>query len=215
MAIEYTEVVMDHFRNPRNLGEMDDANGCYTTGSPACGDQVSLQIKVNKDTKIIDNIKFKSFGCASNIATASIVTELVKGKSLEYAKGLTWKQCCDELGGLPPAKVHCSILAIDTLKGAIKDYEIKHEGLKIDDSLNEDLVKEKLRSVSNPTIGQDILSLKQVNYIKIDEEKKNVYVEVMAKGTDDETMETIVEEVKEHVEEIKDVNDVIVKIVEE
>jgi nitrogen fixation NifU-like protein len=214
MAIEYTDKVIEHFKNPRNLGELKDANVVYTTGSPACGDQVTLYLKVNKKTKIIDKIKFKSYGCASNIATASIITEMAKGKSLEFAKKLSWKQCCDELGGLPPAKVHCSILAIDTLKGAIREYEKKFEGLKFDETLNDDLVKETLKSVSNPTIGQDIVSLKQVTYIKVDD-KNNVSVEIMAKGTPKDAMDTIVTEIKEHLHELKGIKKITVKIVTE
>jgi len=214
MAIEYTEKVLDHFRNPRNLGELKDANGVCTSGSPACGDQITLYIKVNRNTKNIDDIKFKSYGCASNIATASIVTEIVKGKSLDFAKKLTWKQCCDELGGLPPAKIHCSILAIDTLKGAIKEYEKKFEGLKVDESLTDEIVRDALKSVANPKVGTDIISLRQVNYIKVDD-TKNVNIEIMAKGTPDDMMETLVEEIKEHIGKLKGVAKIKVKIVED
>lgn len=214
MAIEYTEKVLDHFRNPRNLGELKDANGVYTSGSPACGDQITLYLKINNKTKKIDDVKFKSYGCASNIATASIVTEMIKGKSLDFAKKLTWKQCCDELGGLPPAKIHCSILAIDTLKGAIREYEKKYEGLKVDESISEDIIREKLKSVANPKVGIDIISLRQVNYIHLDE-KNNVSVEIMPKGTPSDMMETIVDEIKDHLKELKKVNKIKVKIVED
>lgn len=212
MAIEYSEKVLDHFKNPRNLGELKDANSVYSSGSPACGDQITLYLKINPKTKLIDDIKFKSYGCASNIATASIVTELVKGKTKDYAKSLTWKQCCEELDGLPPVKIHCSILAIDTLKGAIREFEKKYEGLKVDDSINEQVVREKLKSVANPKVGADIISLKQVNYIGIDE-KKNVTVEIMPKGTPKDLMDNIVLEIKEHLHELKGIKSINVKIV--
>ena len=214
MAIEYTEKVLDHFRNPRNLGELKCANAVYTSGSPACGDQITLYLKVNRKTKMMEDIKFKSYGCASNIATASIVTEIVKGKPLDFAKKLTWKQCCDELGGLPPAKVHCSILAIDTLKGAIKEYEKKFEGLKVDDSLTDDVVRDALKSVSNPKVGADIISLRQVTYLHVDE-KNNVAIEIMPKGTPFDMMETIVEEIRDHVGKLKKVGKLKIKIVDD
>lgn len=216
MAIEYTDKVLDHFKNPRNLGELKDANAVYTSGSPACGDQISLYLKINQKTKVIDDIKFKSYGCASNIATASIVTVIVKGKSLDFAKNLTWKQCCEELGGLPPAKVHCSILAIDTLKGAIREYEKKFEGKTFDESINEEVIRTELKSVANPKVGADIISLRQVNYIGIKENiksrLKDVNIEIMAKGTPSDMMETIVEEIKEHIEKLKGIGSVKVKI---
>jgi nitrogen fixation protein NifU and related proteins len=213
MAIEYSEKVLDHFKNPRNLGELKDANAVFSTGSPACGDQITLYLKIDEKTKLIKDIKFKSYGCASNIATASIVTELVKGKTKEYAKNLTWKTCCDELDGLPPVKVHCSILAIDTLKGAIKEFEKKFEGLKTDDSINEAIIREKLRSVANPQVGSDIISSKQVNYIGIDD-KNNVIIEIMPKGSSKDAMDNIISEIKEHLLELKKIGNIDIRIVE-
>ena len=119
----YTEKVMDHFRNPRNIGEIKDADGIGTVGNPRCGDVMEISIKV-KDDKIVD-IKFKTFGCTAAIASSSIATELVKGKTLDEAMKLTRDDVAKELGGLPAFKLHCSNLAADALRAAIKDYRKK------------------------------------------------------------------------------------------
>jgi len=111
---------MDHFRNPRNMGEIPDADGVGTVGNPVCGDMMNIYIKV-KDDKIVD-IKFKTFGCGAAIATSSMVTELAKGKTLEEASKITRTNVANNLGGLPTVKMHCSNLAADGLQAAIKDY---------------------------------------------------------------------------------------------
>ena len=125
MADMYTEKVMDHFRNPRNMGEIKDADGVGTVGNPRCGDVMSIYIKV-KDDRIID-IKFKTYGCTAAIASSSIATELVKGKTLDEAMKLTRDDVANELGGLPAIKMHCSNLAADALREAIKDYRKKNK----------------------------------------------------------------------------------------
>ncbi|MCJ7508704.1 MAG: Fe-S cluster assembly scaffold protein NifU [candidate division Zixibacteria bacterium] len=119
----YSEKVMEHFTNPRNVGEIKDANGIGEIGNPVCGDIMKLYIKV-KDDKIED-IKFKTFGCGAAIATSSMITELVKGKTLEEAEKISKKTVADALGGLPPNKMHCSNLAADALHKAIEDYRSK------------------------------------------------------------------------------------------
>ena len=119
----YTEKVMDHFRNPRNMGEIKDADGFGKVGNPKCGDVMAIYIKV-KDERIID-IKFKTYGCTAAIATSSILTEIVKGKTIEEALKVTRDDVAKELGGLPAIKLHCSNLAADALKEAIKDYRKK------------------------------------------------------------------------------------------
>jgi len=116
----YNEKVMEHFKNPRNVGEMEDPDGVGRVGDPICGDVMELYIKV-KDGVIVD-AKFKTFGCAAAIATSSIVTEMVKGKSVEEALEISNKAVVEALDGLPPAKVHCSVLAEDALKAAIENY---------------------------------------------------------------------------------------------
>ena len=120
----YSEKVLDHYENPRNVGEMeiDDTVGTGMVGAPACGDVMKLQIKV-KDG-IITDAKFKTYGCGSAIASSSLVTEWVKGKTLEQAGSIKNSQIAEELA-LPPVKIHCSILAEDAIKAAIKDYKLK------------------------------------------------------------------------------------------
>ena len=125
MADFYTEKVMDHFRNPRNMGEIKDADGVGTVGNPQCGDIMTMYIKV-KDDRIID-IKFKTFGCTAAIASTSIATEMVKGKTLDEAYKLTRDDVAKELGGLPAIKMHCSNLAADALRKAIDDYKKKRK----------------------------------------------------------------------------------------
>lgn len=119
----YTDIVMDHFSNPRNVGEIEDADGIGEVGNVQCGDIMKIYLKIEDD--VIVDIKFKTFGCGSAIASSSITTELVKGKTVEEALELTNKKVVEELGGLPPAKVHCSVLAEDALKVAIFNYAEK------------------------------------------------------------------------------------------
>lgn len=116
----YNETVMDHFTNPRNVGEIPDADGVGETGNFKCGDTMTLYIKV-RDEKIID-IKFQTFGCGAAIASSSMLTEIVKGLSLDEARRITNQDVADRLGGLPPIKLHCSNLAADALQNAIDDY---------------------------------------------------------------------------------------------
>ena len=121
----YTEKVMEHFKNPRNVGEIPDADGVGTVGNPVCGDLMTIYVKV-KDNRLTD-IKFKTFGCGSAIATSSMITELAKGKTLEEAMKITRANVADSLGGLPPVKMHCSNLAADALHAAIEDYYKKQK----------------------------------------------------------------------------------------
>ena len=124
----YTDKVMEHFRNPRNMGEIPDADGVGTVGNPVCGDLMSIYIKV-KDGRLED-VKFKTFGCGAAIATSSMITELAKGKTLEEAMKISRGDVADNLGGLPPIKMHCSNLAADGLHAAIQDYLKKKEAAK-------------------------------------------------------------------------------------
>lgn len=121
----YSDKVMDHFTNPRNVGEIPDADGIGKVGNPQCGDVMWLYIKVKDD--IITDIKFKTFGCGAAIATSSMITELARGKTLEEAKKISRGDVAEALDGLPPVKMHCSNLAADALIEAIKDYEAKHK----------------------------------------------------------------------------------------
>ena len=124
--MEYTEQVMDHFMNPRNMGEMEDASGVGTVGNAKCGDIMRIYIKVEND--IITDVSFKTFGCGAAIATSSKATELVKGKTIDEALQITNKMVMESLGGLPPVKVHCSVLAEEALHAAIKDYRDRMNG---------------------------------------------------------------------------------------
>ncbi len=123
----YTPKVMEHFSNPRNVGEIPDADGVGEVGNPVCGDMMTIYLKI-KDNKIED-IKFKTFGCAAAIATSSIITEMARGKTLENALKISRNDVAKELGGLPPQKLHCSNLAADALKLAIENYHRKQQGL--------------------------------------------------------------------------------------
>ncbi|MBI5142002.1 MAG: Fe-S cluster assembly scaffold protein NifU [Nitrospirae bacterium] len=120
----YTDKVMEHFMNPRNVGEIENPDGVGEEGNPSCGDVMQIHIKV--EGGIITDCKFKTFGCGSAIAVSSMVTEMAKGKTLDEALQISRDQIADELGGLPPRKMHCSNLGADALRKAIEDYRQKH-----------------------------------------------------------------------------------------
>ena len=120
----YNDIVMEHFLNPKNVGEMQNPDGTGVYGSPVCGDMMQIQIKVEND--VITDAKFKTFGCGSAIASSSMATSMIIGKTVEEALEVTNKQIIDELGGLPPVKVHCSVLADRAIKNAIYDYAQKN-----------------------------------------------------------------------------------------
>ena len=126
MVIKYSDTVIDHFRNPRNMGELSDPDGVGTVGNPICGDIMIIYIKV-RENKITD-ISFKTFGCAAAIATSSMITTIAKGKTLEEAEQITRNDVAENLNGLPNLKIHCSNLSADALKKAIQDYRQKKKG---------------------------------------------------------------------------------------
>ncbi len=121
--MEYSEKVMDHFANPRNVGEIENADGVGEVGNPKCGDIMKMYLKIDKG--VITDVKFKTFGCGAAIATSSMATELVKGKTIEDALKITNKAVMEALDGLPPVKVHCSVLAEQAVKAALSDYYTK------------------------------------------------------------------------------------------
>jgi len=125
MALNYTKKTLEHFLHPKNIGEIENADAVAEVGNMVCGDQLSFSLKV--DNGIITDIKFLSFGCASNIATASIMTEKVKGMTIDEAKAFNWKEIVEDLGGLPKQKIHCSILAVEGLKKVLAEYEKKQQ----------------------------------------------------------------------------------------
>jgi nitrogen fixation protein NifU and related proteins len=124
--MEYSETVMDHFKNPRNVGKIENPDGVGEVGNPVCGDMMTIMIRVKEDR--IDDIKFETFGCGAAIAVSSIVTEMAKGKTLEEAMKITNKVVAAELGGLPKNELHCSNLGADALHRAIQDYHDRKEG---------------------------------------------------------------------------------------
>ena len=129
----YSEKVMDHFNNPRNVGEIEDASGVGTVGNAKCGDIMRMYLDIDENG-IIQDVKFKTFGCGAAVATSSMATELVKGKTVQDAMQVTNKAVCEALDGLPPVKVHCSLLAEEAIHAALWDYAEKNsiviEGLK-------------------------------------------------------------------------------------
>ena len=127
----YSEKVMDHFSNPRNVGEIENASGVGTVGNAKCGDIMRMYLDIDEDTKIIKECKFKTFGCGAAVATSSMATELVKGKTIYEALEVTNKAVMEALEGLPPVKVHCSLLAEEAIHAALWDYAEKH-GIKIE-----------------------------------------------------------------------------------
>ena len=124
MAGPYSEKVMDHFMNPRNVGEIENADGVGEVGNPACGDMMRLYLKV-EDGKVVE-AKFRTFGCGAAIASSSMLTEMIKGKSVEEARAISNQQVSEALDGLPPVKIHCSVMAEQAVKAALDDYVKKH-----------------------------------------------------------------------------------------
>jgi NifU-like protein involved in Fe-S cluster formation/metal-sulfur cluster biosynthetic enzyme len=202
---------MEHFRNPQNVGQIEDPDAKSVEGSPACGDMVAIYLKVDEETQRITDIKFESYGCASNIATGSIITELAKGKTLEEAKQITWKDAADELGGLPPIKTHCSVLAVDGLRAAIENYEERHGLIKERQPTTVEVVRKRLKRVMNPVVGLDLVRTKLVKEIEVDDGNVRVAIEL---PEDHQFAANIREEVLEKIEPLWDIKHVAVEFVE-
>ncbi len=212
MAIKYSEKVIEHFTSPQNVGDLKDANAVATEGSPACGDMVTFALQINPNTQIIEDIRFRSFGCASNIATASMATLIAKGKSIEDVKRLTHKNITDALDGLPAIKLHCSVLAIDGLKAAVHKWEVDH-GLRkiVTQVLDPSSVTAALSTVINPRTGEFLHDVGMFGRIEIEPDDERVYVEVKIKEVDERFAENIEGEVREKLEAIPGVMKVIVQ----
>jgi nitrogen fixation protein NifU and related proteins len=211
MAFPYNDIVLEHFKNPRNIGKIEDADGKATEGSPACGDMVSLYIKVEPETKVITDIKFESYGCASNIATGSIITELAKGKTIDEAKKITWKEASDALGGLPAIKVHCSVLAVEALRSAILNYEEKHGLIKERVKTTEEIVRKRLKKVMNPIKGLDMVASNLVKEVEVKDGAVRIVIDL---PENHQFANAIKEEVLEKIESLWDVAKVTVEFVE-
>ena len=211
MKFPYSEKVLEHFRHPRNVGKIEDADGKATEGSPACGDMVSVYIKVDPDTQTISDIKFESYGCASNIATGSIITELVKGKTLDEAKKITWKTASEALGGLPKIKAHCSVLAVEGLRSAIQNYEERHGIVREKKPTTEEVIRKRLRKVMNPLSGLDLVRTNIVKDIQLKDGIVSVLIDL---PPDHQFAPAIKEEIKEKLEPLWDIKEAVVKFVE-
>lgn len=213
MAIKYTQKVIEEFKNPQNVGELDNANAVSTEGSPACGDMITYSMIIDPKTLIIEDIKFRSYGCASNIATASMASKMAKGKHIDEIKKMRPKAVTDELEGLPAVKIHCSVLAINGLKSAIRKWE---EGNGFVDPqapvITEEIVTEALRDVINPETGLSLTKMNMVRHIEVDDNK--VFVEVLVGETDEMYYDNIAEETREHIESLPGVVDATVKLTE-
>lgn len=208
MPMPYSEKVMEHFRNPRNVGQMEDADAKSVEGSPACGDMVAVYLKVDEESHRIEDISFESYGCASNIATGSIITELAKGKTLEEAKNISWAEASDALGGLPAIKTHCSVLAADGLRAAIQNYEEKHGLVTERDPTTVELIRKRLKRVMNPMVGLDLVRTNLVKDIGISDGAVRVVIDL---PEDHQFANNIGEEIHEKIEHLWDVNEVTVE----
>ncbi len=211
MPLPYTETVMEHFRNPRNVGRLDDADAKSIEGSPSCGDMVAVYLKIEPETQKITDIKFESYGCASNIATGSIITELAKGKTLEEAKHISWKEASDALGGLPAIKTHCSVLAVDGLRAAIQNYEERHGLVKERVPTTVQILEQRLKRVMNPVVGLDLVRTKLIKEMTIEDGAVHIVVDL---PPGHQFAAAIREDIAEKIEPLWDVSHVDVEFLE-
>jgi nitrogen fixation protein NifU and related proteins len=211
MPLPYSELVMEHFRHPRNVGRIEDPDARAIEGSPACGDMVAVYLKVDEESHRILDIKFESYGCASNIATGSIITELAKGKTLEEAKQISWKEASDALGGLPPIKTHCSVLAVDSMRAAIQNYEEKHGLVTEREVTTVEVVTRRLKHVMNPVVGLDLVRTKIVQEVDVSDGVVRVVLDLPATH---QFANNIREEIEEKVGHLWDVQRVVVDFTE-
>ena len=212
MAIKYSQKVIEHFTSPQNVGDIPEADATSTEGSPACGDMITYTLKINPETKVIEDIRFKSFGCASNIATASIATILAKGKKLEDVKKLKHSDVTQALDGLPAVKLHCSVLAVEGLKSAIHHYEVEHGLVKNDaPNLSRRSVYDALADVLNPRNGVSLTEGKLIKRVQVEEEVGKVFVEALLCDLDERFAQAIEEEIREKLGSLPGAKTVIVQ----
>lgn len=211
MRFPYSETVLEHFRHPRNVGKIENADGKAIEGSPACGDMVAVYISVDPNTNKLTDIKFESYGCASNIATGSIITELAKGRTLDEAKKITWKEASEALGGLPKIKAHCSVLAVEGLRSAIENYEEHHGLVKVRKPTTVEAVRKRLKKVMNPLSGLDLVRTNIVQNIEVKDGAVRVVVDLPA---DNQFASAIKQEIVEKTEPLWDIKKVVVEFTE-
>lgn len=211
MKFPYSEKVLEHFRHPRNVGRMENPDAKSMEGSPACGDMVAVYLKVNPETKRIDDIKFESYGCASNIATGSIITEMAKGKTLDEAKKITWKEASEALGGLPAVKAHCSVLAVEGLRAAIRDYEERHGLVTEQEPTTRETIAHRLKHVMNPLTGLDVVRTNLIKEIAVADGTVRILVDL---PRDHQFANAIREDIEAKLKPLWDVKDVAVVFTE-
>jgi len=211
MKFPYSDIVLEHFRHPRNVGKIENPDGKATEGSPACGDMVSVYIKVDAKKNTISDVKFESYGCASNIATGSIITELAKGKTLDKAKNITWQEASAALGGLPKIKAHCSVLAVEGLRSAIQNYEERHGLVKERKPTTEEVVRQRLKRVINPLTGLNVVRTNLVKDINVKDGMVRVLVDLPG---DHQFANNVKDEIRERIETLWDVKKVLVEFTE-
>jgi len=211
MKFPYSEKVLEHFRHPRNVGKIENPDGTALEGSPACGDMVAVYIKVDPNTNRIEDIKFESYGCASNIATGSIITELAKGKTLEEAKKINWKEASEALGGLPAIKAHCSVLAVEGLRSAIQNYEERHGLIKERKPTTVEVVRKRLKKVMNPLSGLDLVRTNLIKEIQVDNGTVKVAIDI---PSDHQFAGNIKGEILEKIEPLWDVEKVEIEFID-
>ncbi|MBN2179477.1 MAG: iron-sulfur cluster assembly scaffold protein [Deltaproteobacteria bacterium] len=211
MKFPYSEKVLEHFKHPRNVGKIENPDGNALEGSPACGDMVAVYIKVDSDKNRIEDVKFESYGCASNIATGSIITELAKGKTLDEAKKIDWKEASEALGGLPPIKAHCSVLAVEGLRSAIQNYEERHGLVKEQKPTTVEIVRKRLKKVMNPLSGLDLVRTNLVTDVEVEGGVVRVVIDI---PSGHQFANNIRDEILEKIEPLWDVNQVVVEFTE-
>ncbi len=212
MSLPYSEKVLEHFMRPHNVGKIDAPDAVATEGSPACGDMVKIYLNVDETSKVIEDIRFESYGCASNIATGSVITDLAKGKTIDEAKAIKWKDANETLGGLPAVKVHCAVLAVDALRTAIENYEHQHGLLKTKTPTTDEIVIKRLTRVINPQTGQDVVKNNLITNVTVEDGVASIFVNLF---TDHQFANNIKEEIVERIEPLWDVNDVVVNFTED
>ncbi len=194
MRIGYSPKVMELFLHPKNVGALENPTVTALTGSVACGDMIKLYLKINPKTEIIEDSSFESYGCAANIATSSMITELIKGKSIEEARKIAFQEVVDNLGGLPKIKFHCAVLAIAGLRIAITKWDFL-QGKK---TLNEDFVKLLLKGILDPHTDKDLISAGAVKEIEIKDDE----VKILLNVSQDDFAEEIVSNIQEAFEKL-------------
>lgn len=191
--IGYSDKVIELFMKPKNVGEMKDADVSAVVGSVACGDVIRMYLKFDESGERIVDASFLSYGCAANIATSSITTEIVKGMTIEEAEKLTFREVVKELGGLPAVKYHCAVLSVNGLKSAIMKYEIKMGRRQLD----EGFVTHVLRGVLDPLKGSDVITLKEVTGLKVEDGRVEIELNVA-----EEVRDVIEEEINQAFEDM-------------